>query len=188
MKKYITFFILLILLAPCVGAQTFRRSARTPGFFVPKGALQNSRQEKLVPVEAMRYQGKQAPVIAEIKRKQAQEKAKQEALAKLKKEQEAQQAQNNNAAAKAEEENSQTTAGTETAVFAENANSQQSAENIIEKETAQDIAEHKADDKKFAQIIEEYQRDVVAISKGNPIRNQRLIDMIADYKDFEHSI
>ena len=193
MKKYIVILISILLLAPCVGAQTFKRTTKTPGFFIPKGALQTgTRKEKLPPVEQMRYRGQQAPVVLEMQR-QAQEKAKQEqiekqkqeALAKLKKEQEDAKSQKISTTENKEDETSLTQFSENTETRVENANFSSETKKITDVPLVEISPE---DEAKFTQILIEYHNDVEAISQNRTVRNQRLINMIADFVDKDRSI
>ena len=186
MKKYVVILISILLLAPCVGAQTFKRTTKTPGFFIPKGALQTgTRRENLPPVEQMRYRGQQAPIVIEMQR-QAQEKAKQEqiekqkqeALAKLKKEQEDSKSQKISTA----ENNKDNTS---------NNKDETNLTQLSEGSTSADlplVEISPEDEAKFTQILIEYHNDVEAISQNRTVRNQRLINMIADFVDKDRSI
>ena len=209
MKKYWVILISLILLAPCVWAQTFKRTTKTPGFFVPKGALQTgNKPEKLIPVEAMRYQGQQAPIVVEMQRR-AQEKAQKEAEEKLRLQQEEQihkelselqtdpektEITENNAVlaqeTKTEADEKEVITKEEETIATINYSSPPSAEQAarLKAEKIAKRQEQETDDAVFEQIIAEYKRDTKAISESNPIKNQRLIDMIADFKDVEHVI
>ena len=186
MKKYVVILISILLLAPCVGAQTFKRTTKTPGFFIPKGALQTgARRENLPPVEQMRYHGQQAPIVVEMQR-QAQEKAKQEqiekqkqeALAKLKKEQEDSKSQKISTAENDKENTSNNKDETDLTQFSEGSSSPDLPLVEISPE----------DEAKFTQILIEYHNDVEAISQNRTVRNQRLINMIADFVDKDRSI
>ena len=238
MKKHWLILISLILLAPCVWAQSFKRTTKTPGFFIPKGALQtNNRPEKLVPVEAMRYQGQQAPIVVEMKqqaqekaKKEAEEKARLEAEEKKKQEQEIREKQRQERLAKLQQEQQNILSTEEKREEITPLPSEDETENEIETstpsgnkklspieaarlraekiKTAQQKTETQTqpttteklktaptrqpdtqkDEEMFARIIEEYRRDTKAISEGKPIKNQRLMDMIADYKDVERPI
>lgn len=214
MKKYWVIIISLLLLAPCVWAQTIKRTSKMPGFFVPKGALQTGyKPERLVPIEALQYQGRQTPTTeniqqqeqektqkdakekvpsaAEEKRRQEQaalEEEKQKELNKLSKEQEAT-TEKETVSLQAEEI---PTANETTAIYPENKKlSAQQAARLKAEKIKQNLTkqqEQKTDDALFTQIITEYRRDIKAISEGKPIKNQRLTDMIADYKDVERPI
>ncbi|MBR1601231.1 MAG: hypothetical protein IJ677_06600 [Alphaproteobacteria bacterium] len=208
MKKYVVSFILILLLAPCVGAQTFKRTAKTPGFFIPKGALQaKGRSEKLPPVEKMNYRGQPAQIVIDLQH-QAQEKAKQEelekqkqeALAKFKREQEIKKNEQHISSGNQKNNNTESVHSASITNTAENTKEKLSNE-IAQKqnkiaptpENGQEInikliKTSPEDETKFEQIIDEYRSDILAISNGTPTRNQRLIDMIADYTDTDRSI
>lgn len=199
MKKYVLLLLCAMLLCPYVGAQTFKRTTKTPSFFVPKGALQTgNRRENLVPVEEMRYQGQQAPIVVEMQRlarekaqKEAQEKITAQTIERLRKEHE--NTHKNQAVAKenesrlANQQGEQKTQHIETAAKNINVANLKSAENkrlrSIEEPT---ISE--ADEEVFVQIISEYHHDVAAASKGNTRLNKRMLEMVADYKNQEHEI
>lgn len=200
MKKYFILLASILLIAPCVGAQTFKRTTKTPGFFIPKGALQTgARREKLPPVEQMNYRGQQAPIVIEMQR-QAQEKAKQEqiekqkqeAFAKLKKEQENTKFQKASTSENKENETTLSQIPDNTKTKVENGNvTFDTKQNISATQKTNDIPLVEIspeDEAKFAQILAEYHNDVEAISKNTPIRNQRLINMIADFVDKDRSI
>ena len=223
MKKYFVILISVLLLAPCVGAQTFKRTSKTPGFFIPKGAMQTgSRAEKLPPVEKMHYHGQPAQIVIDMQQ-QAQEKAKQEqiekqkqeAFAKLKKEQEAKkkaqqdlEKRKQNAFEELEKEQQEIAENSiidnKQQISTGNLVSEDAETNLNEENKPTSTAENGGDTKmnvgmelaklspedeqKFTQIIEEYHSDVKAISQNKPVRNQRLIDMIADYTDTDRSI
>ena len=210
MKKYWCIFISLILLAPCVWAQSFKRTAKNPGFFIPQGALQtNNKPEKLVPVDQMRFRGQQAPVVVEMQRqaqekaqKEAEEKAKQAASEKKKQEDEIRQKLRQQELAKTQQEeknidNTKVAVNVEenqatNVTFTENKKlspmeeARLKAKKIKSAQSKQTIALD--DETKFAQIIEEYRSEVKAISEGRPLPNKRLIEVISDYKDIDHSI
>lgn len=210
MKKYLFVLIFAVLAAPCVWAQNFKRTAKMPGFFIPKGALQTgSRQEKLVPVDQMRYKGQVAPVVTQMQQ-QAQEKAKQEAQEKakqaelekqrlqrearqekIKQKELAKKEEAEKAAAAQETEAADTDYSDNTGDTAQRPLSPMEAARLkAEKIRAEQerLQEQKADEAKFAQIIEEYRNEVKAISDNKPAPNKRLMDMIADYKDMERPI
>lgn len=186
MKKNLLIIVLLILLAPGVWAQTIKRTTRNPGFFVPQGALQTGqRTEKLVPVEQMKYRGQPAQVVIDM-----QQQARQQA------EQEANKVANQRALEKMRQERKEQVAVHEhdsnlsTSLSTIN-NTQSTNNNTLVNTTnaaSEKLAGQEKDEEMFAQIIEEYRRDVKAISQRKPTRNQRLIDMIADYKDIDRSI
>ena len=186
MKKNLLIIALLIILAPDVWAQTIKRTTRTPGFFVPQGALQTGqRTEKLVPVEQMKYRGQPAQVVIDM-----QQQARQQA------EQEANKIANRQALEKMRQEREEQTALKEpdnnlSAPLPPIEDTQSTSNNVAVNTptaTAEELAEQKKDEELFSQIIEEYRHDVKAISRRIPTRNQRLIDMIADYKDIDRSI
>lgn len=212
MKKYLLVLISVVLLVPCVWAQNFKRTSKMPGFFVPKGALQTeSRPEKLVPVEAMRYQGKQAPIVVEMQRQaqekslqKAEEKAKEEAIKKHYEEHEKEK-QKELVELQQEPEGMKKIENADNSMYVEAAKEKESVAASLESKSmsAQQAArlkaeqikenmakqqEQKEDDAMFEQIIAEYKRDVTLISEGKSPGNKRLIDMIADFKDAEHAI
>ena len=235
MKKYWLFLISLILIAPCVWAQGFKRTTKNPGFFMPQGALQtNNKPEKLVPVDQMRFRGQQAPVVIEMQRqaqekahREAEEKAQQAELEKKKQEDEARQKQRQQELAKLrqEEKNTNTEETTDSlstanikeeqdtnTSYVENSHKENKKLSPMEEarlkaagiKSAQNKQTEKHGDKaksapdkqakeqkneeKFAQIIEEYRREIKAISEKKPLPNKRLINVISDYKDIDHSI
>lgn len=210
MKKYLFVLIFAVLIVPCVWAQGFKRTAKMPGFFIPKGALQTgNRQEKLVPVDQMRYKGQVAPIVTQMQQ-QAQEKAKQEAQEKakqaelekqrlqrearqekIKQKELAKKEEAEKAAAAQETEAADTDYSDNTGDTAQRPLSPMEAARLkAEKIRAEQerLQEQKADEEKFAQIIEEYRNEVKAISDNKPAPNKRLMDMIADYKDMERPI
>jgi len=215
MKKYLFVLIFAILAAPCVLAQNFKRTPKMPGFFIPKGALQTgNKQEKLVPVDQMRYKGQVAPIVTEMQqqaqekaRQEAQEKAKQDELEKQRLQREARQEKAKQEQLElqkkrekeleeakkeqAETENTPTDYSYNTGTTTQKTLSpMEAARQKAEKIKAQQerLQEQKADEEKFAQIIEEYRRDIKAISDNKPAPNKRLMEMIADYKDMERPI
>lgn len=211
MKKYLFVLIFAVLIVPCVWAQGFKRTAKMPGFFIPKGALQTgNRQEKLVPVDQMRYKGQVAPIVTQMQqqaqekaRLEAQEKAKQEELEKQRLQREARQEKiKQKELAKKEEEAEKIAATPETETSEKDyydsteytaqkpLSPMETARLKAEKIKAEQerLQEQKADEEKFAQIIEEYRHDVKTISDNKPAPNKRLMDMIADYKDMERPI
>ena len=215
MKKYSVFLIALLLLAPCVWAQTFKRTAKNPGFFIPQGALQTgNKPEKLVPVEQMRFRGQQAPVVLEMQlqaqekaRKEAEEKAKQAALEKKKQEFENQERLPQAEPSEILTEEKSAASGELTDYVSNENIAEQKNTNVVNDENKKlspmEAARIKAqkikseqnrqaatgeDEAKFAQIIEEYRREIKAISESKPLPNRRLIDVISDYKDVDRSI
>lgn len=186
MKKNLLIIALLITLSPDVWAQTIKRTTKTPGFFVPQGALQTGRRtEKLVPVEQMKYQGQPAQVVIDM-----QQQARQQA------EQEADKIANRKALEKMKQERDEQIAMHEhnnnLSVSLPSTDNTQAVDNTTVMNTptltSEELTTQKKDEEMFTQIIEEYRHDVKAISQRKPTRNQRLIDMIADYKDIDHSI
>ncbi|MBQ8481435.1 MAG: hypothetical protein IJ532_02745 [Alphaproteobacteria bacterium] len=198
MKKYFILLISILLLAPCVGAQTFKRTTKKPGFFVPKGALQTgARKEKLPPIEKMIYRGQPAPIVIEMQR-QAQEKArqeqaekqKQEAIARLKqeKEQTEKQKQEEFAKLKQEQEDVKSQKLLTAEENTDNIENQNPENNPVQITDIALVDISPEDEAKFTQILVEYHNDVEAISQQKTVRNQRLIDMIADFTDTDRSI
>lgn len=208
MKKYPVILLMLLTAAPYVSAQTVKRTSQMPGFFIPQGALHTQPQaEKLVPVEEMRYQGRQAQIVIDLQR-QKQEEARKKLEAE-KREEEAVRRKTELAAAKAAESGKTQTASAPAAAQPAAGTAgikspapQTATQTVVETKTPaipaapaaaplpskQDLAAMQTDDKMFAQIIDEYRRETAAISQGHPVRNQRLIDMIADYKDIDRKI
>lgn len=184
MRKYLFILIFAVLLAPCVWAQSFKRTAKMPGFFIPKGALQTgNKPEKLVPVEQMRYKGQLAPAVIEAKR-QAQEEArlKAEENERLEK----QRLQKEATRAREEQERLAKKQAEKDKISSELKIAKLKEDKI--KAEQQKLQEQKAEEEKFAQIIEEYRKDIRDISDNKPTPNKRLMEMIADYKDLEHPI
>lgn len=176
MKKNFVLYLLSLLLLYVLPlkAQTIRRTDKTPGFFVPSGAL-NSQQktEKLPPVEAMTYRGQQAPVLQEIARRQQLEQQQ-----KLAKERAAEITRKST-----EKVTAQTTKKTKTIVPPRD-----DIPDMPQETVDTSIFNNKSAAGDFATIVREYKRDVKLISENKPFSNERLKNMIADYKDVEHKI
>lgn len=155
--------LFITLAAPCVWAQGIKRTDKMPGFFVPKGALNTQpRTEQLPPVSTMQYRGQQAQIVQEMQQ-QEREKAR---LAE-------------------EEKQKQQRIAEHKAKMAENKKRLKVAE-PAPTTVSSGVPTPRED--KFAQIIAEYHSDIKAIGQGKAVHNQRLINMIADYKNLEHSI
>ena len=263
MIKYVAVICAVILAAAEVSAQTVRRTQKDPGFFIPRQTLDRmyNRQEKLPPVEAMRINGEQAPVVKEMQQK-AREEAEQKRLAEQQKaaaekqRKEAQQRAAQEAEKKRLAEIAEQKAAKEAELekykkvqVAEPVTEPLQKERIAPEEKAEPIPQNKQrvadngkqtpevpatteettknttpqkviaaslpaqkqetkseesqvaaatlpsatpavgdDEISYEEIISEYKRDTRSISKSIPFRNDRLKNMIQDYKNLHHKI
>ena len=172
--------LLFILCCSCLflnNAQSLRRRDKEANFFVPNGAFQPIKsQEKLPSVEQMQYQGEQAPVIIEIEQeKLAQQKAEKERLEKEKRKEYIEK--------KALKQ-------------IQKRHLQEKTEKIIEKQEVNTVKEEILKPEiieepilqGYEQIMYEYNRDLEKISKGLPVENPRLEQMISDFNEEIHIV
>lgn len=241
MVKYLIIISALCMLAHGVYAQNFRRTQKSPGFFIPQQTLNSMyRQERLPDVENMQVDGKQAPIIQEMREKAAQEaerkrlaeieaKKKQEELAKkrqaeleqqkLREAQEAKQKAEREKAlrqlAEREEAEKRKTSAAPTPpqavpvpepllpqtsepvkpMFADKPKQQPKPEtNTASQQPAKmpsllDFTAPKIDaNLTYDDLIREYQEDTLNISKNIPVKNERLEQMLQDYRNIDHKI
>ena len=181
MKKCLLVLLLMMFLCPSIGAQTFKRTTKMPSFFVPKGALQTeNRPENLMPVGGMqrmlqennpelkgRYMDKGQ--IQAVDQEQNKYEKTENAPTNIAKENNTQRenvalTQENNLAVNTDKK------GFDETKYVE--------EPIVSPE----------DEEFFAQIIEEYHRDILEVNKGKTDLDKRIVEMVSDYKKFEHQI
>lgn len=200
MKKYILALIFAIT-APYVWAQNVQHGNVMPGFFVPNGALKtNSTPEKLPPIETMTY-GQKNPAFhnnAQIQKPQAQNNAQNNATETVS----VNNANNNNANSVAKPTRLSTSneqikkLNSFLPQAIEKTTEEQSDIVDNDKNTTNDTVSDQPSDNTassavsaqdiFAQIFEEYQKDIQAISKNEFVENKRLLKILADYKNQEH--
>jgi len=194
MKKYLFVLLLMMFLCPPIGAQTFKRATKMPSFFVPKGALQTgNRPENLVPIEEMnRMLLERNPKIrAEYQHKEQMQTESQKtggsAHHQYNEQMQAEQGEFENIVlTTAKEENTQNkdVDSVKENNLAVNTDENDSAENKY----AEEPIVSSEDEAFLAQIIDEYRRDIVEVSKGEIGLNRRIVEMVSDYKDFENRI
>lgn len=169
-----------ILFCSCLflsNAQSLRRTDKNADFFIPTGAFKSAKKiEKLPTVEQMQYQGEQAPVIIEIEQeKLAQQKTEKERLEKEKRKEYIEKK------ALEQMQKSQLKEKTEKIIEKQKVNTVKEEilkPEIIEEPTFQG----------YEQIIYEYNSDLEKISKGLPVQNPRLEQMISDFNEEAHTV
>lgn len=179
-KVFVLSTIFLFSLSVAQVAQCFRRTDKTPDFFVPTGALQTqSTPEKLPDIKQMQYQGQQAPIVMEMEQARlAQiEAAKQQ---KMTEQQRLEQKQ------KYEQMKAQRIA-----------QAQQRLKNLQEKKitppaqtskVAKPVAEINENTDIHTRIIQDYVADLERISRGETVNNKRLNSMLSDWTDKTHIV
>lgn len=212
MKKYLVLLVLAFLsLLTAVNAQTVKRTDKMPGFFIPSNALKTKKSaEKLPPVQNMRYKGQQAPIIKEMYIQEQKKLAEQQKEAeRLKKQKELENLAQENLqkyvdSAPEKEDSVQAVSQIHNrtnrpstqdlirrrlAKYQEQSAAEQNSETEEEnKQKEQEFQITAENQEKFKRIIDEYRSDIRNISQNKPFHNQRLIDMIADYKDTDRKI
>lgn len=179
-KVFILGVILLSSLSVTEVAQCFRRTDKTPDFFVPQGALTTKAQpEKLPNVKQMQYQGQQAPVVIEIEQARL---ARIEA-AKQQKEQEQQRLERQQ---KLEQMKAQRAAQTQERL--KKLQDRKNSPSTQTPETAKPVIKIDENTDIHTRIIQEYVVDLEHISRGETINNKRLNNMLSDWTDRTHLV
>ena len=216
MKKYLLLCSLIVVPLTCVFAQGFQRKNQSPSFFIPAGALSSSnQQEKLPPIEYMNYNARSNTNIKQRIQMQQQQLQKQTQSQNLKPVETTQQAVMPASAATKniqkqiqKQDNSvqpeNQVVSNEVQELTTDTNIQESKQHEVKKladtikKKVEKQTQNKADDEAekinksteltYEIILEDYRNDITAISQNKPKRNQRLIEMIADYRDMPHEI
>lgn len=218
MIKKTVLIAVLIFSAQAVFAQTVKRTAKQPDFFMPQQILDKMYQpEKLPPVEKMQINGKPAPVVEEMRQKAAAEAEKKrlaEVAAKKKAEAEAQKkraekiAELNRQKEEAEKRRAELLAKQQQAAQQKrqaeqqlpatknySAKSEKPAQPVITQSSAPKPPAPTSDPEisnaynfSYDDIIAEYKKDAANISKNVPFNNPRLKSVIQDYKNMERKI
>ena len=164
---------------------------RVISFFIPENALQTTQQpEQLPPLTSMTIGNQQAPIVMQMEQqKQAQQK---EALAKANAQQTPTPAPAEQNSSIENEEDFAQQNDSDINPFADISSSTE-AEKIASVTEVQSIPEVQrptdpASNDPCLFLFEDYKKDIKNITAGIPFRNQRLIDMIAAYKDEIHEI
>lgn len=209
MKKYLLVLFLMMFLCPSIGAQTFKRTTKMPSFFVPKGALQTeNKPEKLVPIEVMQRMllERNPEMMAEYRRREQekalekQRKEQEEALERQNKELEEAHERHHREHMQAVQKEQEEFKKTENTLLStaeedntkdEHVDSAKESDSEINKAKKSFVDEpivSPEDEEFFAQIIEEYRRNILEVSKGKTDLDKRIVEMVADYKNYEHRI
>jgi hypothetical protein len=161
---YSLFFILLCGCIFLDNAQSLRRKDKNANFFIPDSVFQiDKKQEKLPSVQQMHYQGELAPVVVEIE---------QEKLDKLE-------------AEKIRLEKEKRKAYIEKKVLQKK--EEQKKENYVKDEILNPEIQESST-LGYQQIMYEYKRDLENISKGLPVQNLRLEQVISDFNEEVHTV
>ena len=173
-------------------AQSFQRTDKNAGFFVPNGAFQPAKkQEKLPSVQQMQYQGSQAPVIMEMEQEKL---AKEQAEAEAEKKRLQKQKQQLEAEKKLMEIKQKRQLQVQKR--AEQIKQKQQIEAQPAKNVAKEVPMPKIEAQPiqnqptniYEQIMAEYARDLQNISQGLPVNNPRLNNMLNEFNDEIHIV
>lgn len=173
-------------------AQSFQRTDKNAGFFVPNGAfLPEKKQEKLPTVQQMQYQGSQAPVIMEMEQEKL---AKQQAEAEAEKKRLQKQKQQLEAEKKLMEIKQKRQLQVQKR--AEQIKQKQQIETQPAKNVAKEVPMPKIEAQPmqnqptniYEQIMAEYAQDLQNISQGLPVNNPRLNNMLNEFNDEIHIV
>lgn len=179
MKLKLCLYTLCCCLIIGLAHAQIRRTTKMPDFFVPQGALSTTaKPEKLPPIESMRFNGQQAPIVLEM-----QQKATAQTTPQI------QQTKEPKVYERAELHTTElpnTKPEPQPTEVVTNPTPEPNKPELTTNEPEIISDEPQVSD--FDRIIAEYKHDRDVISKGQPLNNQRLNDMIADFQDLEHEI
>lgn len=188
-------FLIIFFICGCFFmniAESFQRTDKNAGFFVPNGAFQPAKkQEKLPSVQQMQYQGSQAPVIMEME---------QEKLAKQQAEAEAEKKRLQKQKQQLEAEKKLMEIKQKRQMLAQKRAEEIKQKQQIEKQPTKDVAKEvlvpnieaqpmqSKPTSIYEQIMAEYAQDLQNISQGLPVNNPRLNNMLNDFNDEVHTV
>ena len=173
-------FLIIFFICGCFFtniAESFQRTDKNAGFFVPNGAFQPAKkQEKLPSVQQMQYQGSQAPVIMEMEQEKL---AKQQAEAEAEKKRLQKQKQQLEAEKKLME------------IKQKQQIEKQPTKDVAKEVLVPNIEAQPMQSKPtsiYEQIMAEYAQDLQNISQGLPVNNPRLNNMLNEFNDEIHIV
>ena len=166
MKKYLLILLFLLSPIPAVHAQTVQHQAKTPSFFVPKGAFESNTKQQRVAAQPTVVPAKKQVIVGKPQVTVKANAQPQIAPAKIK---------------------PQKQVNAPTPVYRENAQPKKLTSAAPQPtKAAPTIPEVQISP--FQVIMAEYVRDTELLAKGQSLNNPRLKNVLADFKNQEHRL